>query len=280
MPEDDSGGLMPSSQPFHFLSEDLMPAVMQDRTPAVGGRASWSGQLQLGPLQLPVKAYPALVVPSNGPLHQIHIACGQRISQRRICPQHGELTSDEIGKAFELTAAESIPLSADEIASLSPKEDSSIHIEHLLPSERVELSLLSGRSLYLAPAQPAVAELYARAVLVLARLRSWAIGRMILSDSRRLVAVGSDGVRLLLFVLHWPEHRRAYPAVDVGVAEVPSAEVRNLEKALMPLLKSFAWEKYSDEGAQQLNRLIADKLSARATNPTKPRRGRVRSQAA
>ena len=99
---------------------------------------------------------------------------------------------------------------------------------------------------------------------------------MILSDTRRLVAVGSDGARLLLFVLHWPEHRRAYPAADVDTS-IPAADIRNLEKSLTPLFKSFAWDEYGDEGSQRLNRLISAKLSARSAKPVKPQRSRVGS---
>jgi non-homologous end joining protein Ku len=142
-------------------------ADVRDPPAAVSGRASWTGQLELGPLKLPVKAYPALVTPTNGPLHQIHTACGRRISQRKVCPEHGELATDAIGKAFELSPEQSIALTANELASLSPDDDSSIRIEHLLPLEKIDLSLLSGRMLFLAPTQPAVELLYARAIAAL-----------------------------------------------------------------------------------------------------------------
>ena len=45
--------------------------------PPTTSRASWTGRLQMGPLELPIKAYPALVVPSHGPLFQIHVGCGE-----------------------------------------------------------------------------------------------------------------------------------------------------------------------------------------------------------
>ena len=64
--------------------------------------------------------------------------------------------------------------------------------------------------------------------------------------------------------LHWPEHQRAYPGVDVNVAAVSPAELRALEKALVPLHKSFRWEEYRDEGAERLNALIAAKLEGSA----------------
>lgn len=124
-------------------------------TPTTASRASWSGQLQLGPLAVPVKAYPALVAPTSGPLHQVHVACGRRISQRKVCPDHGELTADEIGKAFEFAPNDQLAVSQEELDSLSPIDDQTIHLEHLLPSEKFDCSFLSGRTLHLTPTHPA-----------------------------------------------------------------------------------------------------------------------------
>lgn len=228
-------------------------------------RAGWSGQLALGPLLLPVKAYPALVVPTSGPLHQVHLVCGERISQREFCPQHGELTAAEIGKAFEFGPHDRLAISPEELAALAPADDETIHVEHLLPYDRFETALLSGRSMYLVPTHPAAEPVYARALSLLGQSRSWAVGRMVLSDQRRAVAVRAEAQRLLLYVLHFPEHRRACPAFDMNVGEVSVSELRALEKSLLPLHKSFAWDEYRDEGAERLSDLITAKIAARQT---------------
>ncbi|MBA4017571.1 MAG: hypothetical protein C0483_10400 [Pirellula sp.] len=238
----------------------------------VGSRASWSGQLTLGPLTFPLKAYPALVVPSQGPLHQIHMGCGVRISQRKFCPQHGELTAAEIGKAFEFGPNDQLPISESELDSLAPTDDKTIRVEHLVRSDKFETSLLSGRSLFLAPSHVMAESGYAQAVVLLSHAGAWGIGRMVLADQRRAIAVRAEGFRLLLYVLHWPEHRRACPGADIDTSSVTPSEMRALEKALLPLHKSFAWEEYRDEGAERLNRLIAAKLASRQ-GPSAIRRG-------
>ena len=168
--------------------------------PSTVSRASWSGQLELGPLKLPVKAYPALVAPSHGPLCQIHSGCGERVSQRKVCSKHGELTAANIGKAFEFGPNDPLTFSAQELDSLSPADDETIRIEHLLPDKMLDYSLLSGRTLYLAPAHPAAEPFYARAVAILNRQSTWAVGRMVLSEQRRAVGVRVDSSRLLLCV--------------------------------------------------------------------------------
>ena len=48
---------------------------------APASRASWCGQLKLGTLCVPVKAYAAIASPPEIPLKQLHAACGQRIER-------------------------------------------------------------------------------------------------------------------------------------------------------------------------------------------------------
>jgi non-homologous end joining protein Ku len=53
---------------------------------APASRASWCGQLKLGTLCVPVKAYAAIATPPEIPLRQLHAVCGQRIEYRKCCP--------------------------------------------------------------------------------------------------------------------------------------------------------------------------------------------------
>jgi len=239
----------------------------QSTVPPVAARASWNGQLALGPLLVPVKAYPALVAPNQGPLQQIHVGCGERISQRKVCPKHGELDSNMIGKAFAFAPGDQLTFTTEELDSLSPPDDQTIRIEHLMPSDKFDHTLLSGRSLYLAPTHAVAMKEYARATALLGATPHWAVGSMVLSDQRKTIAVRVADRRLLLFVLHVPAHRRAYPGAEPERASIPVAELRALEKSLLPLHKSFAWEEYRDDAAERLNSLIERKLAARKKLP-------------
>lgn len=242
-------------------------SVLTPPQPAVpAARASWNGQLALGPLLVPVKAYPALVVPNQGPLHQIHIGCGERISQRKTCPKHGEVASTDIGKAFAFAPGDQLVFTTEELESLSPSDDETIRIEHLMPSNAFDHTLLSGRALYLAPTHAAATSAYARAIALLGATPHWGVGAMILSDQRRTIAVRVEERRLLLFVLHAPEHRRTYPGPELERVAIPSTELRALEKSLLPLHKSFAWSEYPDDAAERLNGLIQRKLAARKSS--------------
>lgn len=243
-------------------------------------RASWSGQLALGPLLVPVKAYPALVVPNQGPLHQVHCGCGERISQRKVCPKHGEVASTEIGKAFAFAPGDQLTFTTEELESLSPPDDQTIRIEHLMPSDKFDHTLLSGRALHLAPTHAAATADYARAVALLGATPHWGVGSMVLLDQQRTIAVRVDERTMLLFVLHAPEYRRTYPGHELEPATMSAGELRALEKALLPLHKSFAWEVYRDDGATRLNQLIERKLATRKSRPAVSPPGRKGAKSA
>lgn len=245
----------------------ISSSILSPSQPAVpAARASWNGQLALGPLIVPVKAHPALVVPNQGPLHQIHVGCGERISQRKVCPKHGELEASDIGKAFAFAPGDQLVFTTEELESLSPSDDQTIRIEHLMPSNAFDHTLLSGRALYLAPTHAAATYDYSRTVAVLGATPHWGVGAMVLSDQRRTVAVRVEERRLLLFVLHAPEYRRTYPGPELERVAIPPAELRALEKSLLPLHKSFAWSDYRDDAAERLNGLIQRKLAARKSS--------------
>lgn len=247
------------------MTSSSVPSPSQPAIPAA--RASWNGQLALGPLIVPVKAYPALVVPNQGPLHQIHVGCGERVSQRKICPKHGELEASDIGKAFAFAPGDQLTISAEELESLAPPNDQTIRIEHLMPSDKFDHTLLSGRALYLAPTHAAATSAYARTVALLGATPHWGVGVMVLSDQRRAIAVRVEEARLLLFVLHAAEYRRTYPGPELERVVIPPAELRALDKSLLPLHKSFAWSDYRDDAAERLNELIQRKLAARKSSP-------------
>ena len=65
---------------------------------APASRASWCGQLRLGTLCVPVKAYAAIATPPEIPLRQLHAVCGARIEYRTPISAGGKST-DTFGRA-------------------------------------------------------------------------------------------------------------------------------------------------------------------------------------
>lgn len=209
-----------------------------------------------------MKGYSAAVTQRDSLLHLVHAGCGSRIQQPRRCPKHGEVASDQIAKAFEFGPAEDVVLSEDELDQIKPVDDEMIHVEHLLPPGRVDVSLLSGRTLNLIPAHPAATEGFQLVAAALAQANEWAIGRIVMSDRWQLVGLHVVEQRLVLHVLHWPAQWRSCPAFVNSKSAAP-AQVERLSASLSPLRQPFAWSDYRDDFDQKLSDLVCKKMAAR-----------------
>ncbi|MBI5758106.1 MAG: hypothetical protein HZA46_06275 [Planctomycetales bacterium] len=228
-----------------------------------------------------MKGYTAAVTQRDSPLHLVHAGCGCRIQQPRRCPKHGEISSDQIAKAFEFSPTEDVALSDDELKRLHPLDDKTLHIEHLLPAGRIDVSLLSGRTLNLIPAHRAAADAYHLVVAALAHTNEWAIGKAVMSERRQLVGLHVVEQRLVLHVLHWPAQWRSCPAFATTKVAAP-ALVDRLSASLSLQRQPFAWSDYRDDFDQKLSDLVCQKMANRqrgtpvvekaSTMNSKPRR--------
>lgn len=112
---------------------------------APASRASWCGQLRLGDLCVPVKAYAAIATPPETPLRQLHDVCGQRIEYRKWCPTHGAVPTEEIIKGYPYQPDQYVRLSADELETLQPEDDKTVHLKYFMVPSLIDLVLFAGR---------------------------------------------------------------------------------------------------------------------------------------
>lgn len=229
-------------------------------------RSSWSGSLKLGAISVPLKGYSAAVTQRDSPLHLVHAECGNRIQQPRRCPKHGEIPSEQIVKAFEFAPDEDIVLTDNELSQLKPDDDQTIHIERLLLARRLDLFVLSGRTLLLVPAHAAATDAYQLVVTALARSEECGIGRVVMSERRQLIALRIVEQRLVLHVLHWPAQWRACPSFETPKPQA-LADVERLSASLVPLRKPFEWSEFHDDFDQMLTDLVRRKMTATKRTP-------------
>jgi Ku protein len=202
-------------------------------------------------------------------LHQVHAGCGERIEHRKTCAIHGEVTNEQIVKAYTYAPGDDLMLATTDLARLSSVDDETIRVEHLAAAAHVDLGLLSGRTLWLVPAHAHAASDYLLILECLARANNWIIGSVVLSDHRQPVAIhGVDG-RLVMHVLHWPAQLRSCPTIAQVHDRRGSDAIRALfEKSLVELRREFSWSEYIDEFEQHLTELVRDKIAARTKAPT------------
>ena len=228
---------------------------------AAVSRASWCGQLQIGDLCVPVKAYAAIATPPETPLRQLHAGCGQRIEYKKWCPKHGAVSQNEIVKGYPYQPEQYVELSQSELDQLQPPDDKTIHLEHFLKPSFVDPVLFAGRSLYLLAANPAARRPFVMVARALDRSGKWGLGRVILSNRWQIVIVRPTEDALLMHTLHHPAQSRALPSVETMEATVTQTELRPLVKTINGLNGDVNWEAYKDDAERRLVEAVECKVS-------------------
>ena len=175
---------------------------------------------------------------------------------------HGPVTTDDIAKVFRFAPGDDMVLSPADLDSLKPQGNDQLRIEHLMTSSGFDLSLTSGRTLFLVPAHAAAAPEYGVFCSLLAKHDLWGIGRMVLNDRNQLLGLHVVQDVLAAFVLHWPQARRGCPAFDR--TPVDPQRLRQLVKETAELRKNFSWDEYQDDYEPRLTELVRAKIAARA----------------
>ena len=232
------------------------------------GRATWCGQVRLGEVRFPVKAFAANVALS-GPLCQVHTGCGRKIQQRKFCPRHGELAAADIGKAYPYGPDQLIPLTDTELASLEAPDDKTISITRFVAACEFDLCLLAGRSLFLLPENSVANADYGAVVLAMQSASVWGIGEVVLSGRRRLVALQPHSRRLVLHLLHWPAQRRSCPLLEAPAEDPPKRCVTAIGRHIADHSEAITWPDLNDDWERRLTALVQRKLARH--NGSKPR---------
>ncbi len=256
--------------PMHAFQSHAAPA----------SRASWCGQLRLGDLFVPVKAYAAIATPPETPLRQLHDVCGQRIEYRKWCPTHGAVPPEEIVKGYPYQPDQYVRLSANELEKLQPEDNKTVHLKYFMVPSLIDLVLFAGRSLSLLPANPAAQQPFAVVQQAIRQSDKWGIGQVVLSGKRQLVLVRPEDSILMLHTIHHPSLRRALVNGNVGDHRALAKDVRPLLRIIESADETIPWDDLHDNTDQRLAELVQTKL-----RPTRRRRangsnGKSRSTAA
>ena len=149
---------------------------------------------------------------------------------------------------------------------LQPADEKTLHLEHFLDAAMLDMVLLSGRSLYLAPANPAARRPFAMVHQALQRSGKWAVGRVVFSGKWQIVAVRPVDHVLLVHTLYHPAQRRALLNPEGGDVEVSQQDLRPLLRIIDTADGEIPWADYQDDFERRLTELVEAKVTA-AQNP-------------
>jgi DNA end-binding protein Ku len=226
-------------------------------------RSSWKGFLRLSLVSVPVKAFTANNTAEEIRLNQLHKECNARVKYKKVCPEHGELKSDQIVSGYQYAKDQYVVIVPDEMNKLRRETDHAIGIDGFVPWTDVDPMYLSGRTYYLLPDGPAGNRPYALLRAGMEDQGLCAIAQVVMSGREQLVLVRPVDDMLVMNILTYSKNVKTIGEFNGELEQQElTKEEKKLTKTLIDasILEAFDFEKYKDQYVEKLGKLIKMKI--------------------
>ncbi|MFF4179569.1 Ku protein [Streptomyces sp. NPDC001750] len=190
-------------------------------------RPVWTGAISFGLVTIPVKVVSATEDRSVR-FHQVHLEDMGRVRTRKVCEIDGEtVPQDEIGKGYEFTRDEMVPVTDEELAEIPLPTAKAIEIVAFVDADSID-PVRIGDSYYLAVDGQVAAKPYTLLRKALERADKVAVAKFAWHGRERLGLLRVREGAIVLHGMRWPDEIRspaslAPKSVDLEEAEVDQA---------------------------------------------------------
>ncbi|NED31137.1 Ku protein [Streptomyces sp. SID8499] len=190
-------------------------------------RTIWSGAVSFGLVTIPIHVVSAREDHSVH-FHQYHLKDGSRVRYRKVCElEDREVQQSEIGKGYEWSKDQVVPISDAELANLPLPTAKAVEIDAFVPLDSIDPVRL-GDGYYLAPDGQVAAKPYKLLLQALGRSSRVAVAKWAWHGRERLGILRVKDDVLVLQLMHWPDEIRnpaelAPPTVEVSEQEIDGA---------------------------------------------------------
>ncbi|MFE9774770.1 Ku protein [Streptomyces sp. NPDC005931] len=222
-------------------------------------RTIWSGAISFGLVTVPINVVSATEDHSVR-FHQYHLEDMGRVRVRKFCEvEDREVTGSEIGKGYQLTKEQVVPITDEELSNLPLPTAKAIEIEAFVPFASVD-PIRIGEGYYLQPAGQVAAKPYKLLLQALARSSKVAVAKYAWSGRERLGLLRVREDVIVLHAMRWPDEIRdpselLPPPVELSDDEIDGA------LALMDTMTrdDLAGEEFRDTYTEALEQIIEAK---------------------
>jgi DNA end-binding protein Ku len=234
----------------------------------------WSGTISFSLVAIPVQLVKA-VEPGRVSLHLLHGKDFSPLARRMFCPHEEALVPpEEVIRGYEIAPGQYLPITDEELESVSPERSRSIEIVDFIDLAEVD-PIYFDHPYYLGPSKGGEKS-YRLLVEVMARTNKAGLARFVLHEREYLVAVISMAGALALITLHY--HDEILSEADLAPAEtkIDPAEKNRLKSSIAKLLADFNPEAYANRRREKTLALLKEKAKAQppvAAAATEPEAG-------
>lgn len=229
-------------------------------------RSSWKGFIKLSLVSVPVKAYTAAQSGAEIHLNQLHAECNSRIKYQKNCPNHGEVSNDEIVSGYEFAKGQYVVVDPEEVQKLRKQSDRSIEIQGFIPANQIDPLYHSGKTYYLVPDGPVGQKPYALFRHGMDDGEVVAFGQIILGGKEQKILLRALDGMIAMTVLQYAEKVKRPQSFQDEVTEPKlSKEELALTKTLIEAsrIPDFDFAAFKDEYVAQMTELIQLKVEGK-----------------
>ena len=225
-------------------------------------RTIWKGSISFGLVNIPIGIYIATEdkLISFNQLDEK----GHKIRYKKWCQvEEREVPYEEIQKGYEVSKDNFVVIEKSDLDQVKIKTTKTIDIKEFVDAKNLD-PIFVEKSYYIAPDTKTVSKAYQLFANVLQDTHKIAIGKVVLKDKERLIALRPYQRGLVMHILHYLEEIR--PIDEIGAIDaVPKGKSDEQELTLGKTLvenltsKSFDPSKYSDVYTAKLKKMIEAK---------------------
>jgi DNA end-binding protein Ku len=222
-------------------------------------RAIWSGAIQFGLVNVPVRMYSA-IDEHKLHFHYLHQKDDSRIGYEKICKKEGKPVPDkEIVKAFEYRKGEYVYMTDEDFEAAEAEAEGfkTIDVRDFVPYEEID-PIVFERTYYLGPADGAdkVYSLFRRAMEGSGLA---AIAKYVMRDKQHLGCLRVREGLITLEKMYFADEIRPVDEIKPKAAKVSKQELQMAQQLIESLSGSFQLSKYRDTYRDALCEVIKRK---------------------
>jgi DNA end-binding protein Ku len=222
-------------------------------------RSIWKGVISFGMVAIPVKLYTAT---ENKDLSftTLHKGCGQRLKMKRYCPEHGDVESDEIVRAYEYSPDQYVLMEDADFENLPVSSLHTVEITEFVNIDEVD-PIQFERTYMLEPEGVGVKPFYLLKQALETSGRS-AVAKISLRNKEHICCVRPFDHALALHTMFYPDEIRGTTELTLPEEQTAISEQEmNLAMMLInSLAASYDPTRYQDEYRRGLETVIEGKL--------------------
>ena len=180
-----------------------------------------------------------------------------------FCPEQDEMVPpEEIVRGYEIGPDRYLPITDEELASVSPERSRTIEIVEFIDMGEVD-PVYYDHPYYLVPLKGGE-KAYRLLVEIMQRTNKAGLAKFVLAEREYLVAVRSTEGALSLITLHYSEEVLPDGELAPKDGTIAAEEKNRMKRSIGKMMTDFEPAKYADERRERVLALLKEKIREKA----------------